>query len=57
MDVAMRVVVGDHLKALQQLDFDAIKALPAQKKETALSLGKVKVIQSTMLSRRGSTWW
>jgi hypothetical protein len=45
MDVAMSEVVADRVKALQQLDFDAIRALPAQKKETAPSLGKVEVIQ------------
>jgi hypothetical protein len=45
MDMAMREVVEDRLKVLGQLDFDAIKALPAQKRETAPSLGKVEVIQ------------
>ncbi len=45
MDVAMRGVVADRVKALQQLDFDTIKRLPAQKKETAPSLGKVEITQ------------
>jgi hypothetical protein len=45
MGVVMRGLVADRVKTLRQLDFDAIKALPPQKKETALSLGKVEVIQ------------
>jgi hypothetical protein len=53
MDAAMRGLVADRVKALQQLDFDAIKALPAQKKETAPSLGTVEVIQYHEVGKTG----
>lgn len=45
MDAAMREMVAERLRSLQQLDLGAIKALPAQTKETAPSLGKVEIVQ------------
>lgn len=46
MDAAMREVVAERLRSLQQLDLGAVKALPAQTKETApSSLGKVEIVQ------------
>ena len=53
MDIAMRAVVAHRLKELQQLDPDAIKALPAQIKETEPSLGKVEIIQHHEVVKTG----
>ena len=53
MDGVMRQVVADRIKVLQQLDVHAIKALPAQREETSLSLGKVRVIQYHDVDKTG----
>jgi hypothetical protein len=53
MDMAMRGVVADRVKALQQLDLSALKALPAQMKEAVPSLGKVQIIQYHEVTNTG----
>jgi hypothetical protein len=53
MDMALREVVTDRVRALEQLGFAAIKTLPAQKKETVPSLGKVEIIQYHDVGKTG----
>src|SRR6185312_5419504 len=53
MNRALRGVVADRVKALQQLDFGAIKALPGQSKESVPSLGKIAIIRYHEVAKTG----
>jgi hypothetical protein len=53
MDMALREVVTDRVRALEQLGLAAIKTLPAQKKEAVPSLGKVEIIQYHDVGKTG----
>ncbi|HKW80317.1 MAG TPA: hypothetical protein VJQ49_04850 [Casimicrobiaceae bacterium] len=49
----MRELVADRMKELRQLDFDAVKTLPAHMKMAAPPLGKVKISQHHNVTKTG----